>query len=45
MVYNMPVPIALSMVSESVVTARSSQKTEAVHEHFLVVQNFGGVHN
>jgi len=41
----MPVPVALSMVSKSMVTESSSQKTEAVHEHFLVVQNFGGVHN
>lgn len=44
MVYNMPVPIALSMVSKSVLTESSSQQIEAVHEHFIVVQNFGGVH-
>jgi len=40
--YNMPVPIALSMVNKSVVTESSSQKIEAVHEHFKVIQNFGG---
>jgi len=44
-VYNMPVPIALSMVSKSVVTESSSQKIEAVREHFIVVQNSGGEHN
>ena len=42
MVYNMPVPIALSMVSKSVVTESSSQKSGAFHEHFKVIQNFGG---
>ena len=45
MVYNMPLPIALSMVSKSVVAESSSQKIEAVHEHFIVIQNFGGVRN
>ena len=44
MFYNMPVPIALSMVSKSVVTESSSQKIEAIYEHFKAIQNFGGSH-
>jgi hypothetical protein len=44
-VYNMPVQIALSMVGKSVVTESSSQKIEGVHEHCIMVQHFGGVHN